>query len=346
MYVGGSFSEAGGSVAANSSAIWDDSARSWLPLPLPAVIPYEVSAMAGFDGSVACFASFDRDEVQSDVAWWDGVAWIPLGKLDSSRRAYKLVAMDGNLFVGMDSVVAFEDGRTSIAGQWSSDTDSWTALAGDFAGTSYPFVGDLVAYQGALHVVGLFAQIDGQAVNHVARWTGAGWAALGAGLGSFAYCAAVYNGNLIAAGEFTSAGGVPVTRAASWNGQTWSALPAALPSGVYTMAVFAGRVYAAGDFGAVPAAVLAWDGGATWSPVLSDVDSGVYSLVATSNALFGGGSFTTANGLEANGLVRYDGAQWTPVGSPPGVDYAVYTLATNNVVGLKSTNKTRTRKDV
>ena len=330
MYVGGSFTEVGGS-AANSSAIWDDGARAWLPLPLPAVPPEEVTAMAGFNGSVACFASFDRDVVPSSVAWWDGAAWIPLGKLDANSIALRMYAMNSTLYLGMGSIATFEDGRASLVGQWSSETDRWTALDGDFTGPEFPYaqVAGLIAYRGDLHMTGLFEQVDGQRVNHVARWTGASWAPLGTGLtGSYATGMVVYNGSLIVAGDFVEAGGVPATNVAGWNGQAWFALPAALPGVALIMAVFAGQIYAAGDFFTVPATVLAWDGGAAWTPVLSDVDDYVYSLVATSTALYGGGSFKVANGLEVNGLVRYDGVQWTPVGSPPGVDYAVYTLAT------------------
>jgi hypothetical protein len=82
---------------------------------------------------------------------------------------------------------------------------------------------------------------------------------------------------LYAGGSFTAAGGVLASYIARWNGSTWSPLPGTSLNGyVRAMTVF--------DDGSGP-------------------------------ALYVGGGFTTAGGAPADGVARWNGTDWSPLGS-------------------------------
>ncbi len=109
---------------------------------------------------------------------------------------------------------------------------------------------------------------------------------------------------------------------------------------VYTMAVFndgdGPALYAGGDFmtagGASALDIARWDG-SSWSPLASGMggaNSQVLALTVFDDgsgpALLAGGSFTTAGGVAASRIARWDGSSWTTLGS--GVDAAVNALTT------------------
>ena len=68
-----------------------------------------------------------------------------------------------------------------------------------------------VSGSGNLYAGGDFTTAGGVGANHIAKWNGSAWSALGLGDGSgIGVCAlAVASGNLYAGGDFTTAGGVP-----------------------------------------------------------------------------------------------------------------------------------------
>lgn len=138
----------------------------------------------------------------------------------------------------------------------------------------------------ALYAGGNFTTAGTSPANHVAKWNGSTWSALGTGVESGtpgpvrALCAfddgsgpALYVG-----GQFDHAGGVLARKVARWNGVAWSSVGAgdALGGGE----VFALAVY---DDGAGP-------------------------------ALFAGGSLTFPSGPFFTGFVRWDGISWTAPG--------------------------------
>ncbi|MFH0983184.1 MAG: hypothetical protein V2A79_16820, partial [Planctomycetota bacterium] len=84
---------------------------------------------------------------------------------------------------------------------------------------------------------------------------------------------------LYAGGGFTTAGGVTAKSIAKWNGTQWSALGGGM--------------------------------GGTWPYVyaLTVFDDG------NGPALYAGGAFTTAGGVTANRIAKWNGTQWSPLGS-------------------------------
>jgi hypothetical protein len=89
---------------------------------------------------------------------------------------------------------------------------------------------------------------------------------------------------LYAGGGFKTAGGVAANRIAKWDGASWSPLSSgtAFPRSVEALAVY--------DDGGGP-------------------------------ALYAGGSFTSAGGVAANGIAKWDGQTWSPLGSGTTGDY-------------------------
>jgi len=98
---------------------------------------------------------------------------------------------------------------------------------------------------------------------------------------------------LYAGGEFTTAGGVAANFIAKWNGSSWSALGSGMNDWVLALATF--------------------DDGSGGGP-----------------ALYAGGFFTTAGGVAATFIAKWNGSSWSALGSGMngGSFPGVYALAT------------------
>src|SRR6185503_15774793 len=193
----------------------------------------------------------------------------------------------------------------------------------------------------ALYAGGLFTSAGGAAANHVAKWNGTTWSALGTGITgtpSAVQTLAVHDDGtgagpaLYAGGTFTSAGGVPANQVAKWNGLAWSALGSGMTFPGTTPDVLAltsfddgsgsgARLYAGGNFssaGGVAAKYLArWDG-TSWSS-LGAVNQVVTALCVTEDddgpGLFVGGDFTRAGVFQPSRVARWSGSSWATLGS-------------------------------
>jgi trimeric autotransporter adhesin len=133
----------------------------------------------------------------------------------------------------------------------------------------------------ALYAGGPFVSAGGVTVNGVARWDGAAWTALGVGIGGIVNGLGAFDDGtgpaLYATGSFQSAGGMAASNVARWDGTAWSALGTGLNQGGMAMTAFN-------------------DG--------------------TGPALYIAGAFSLAGGVRGtNGIARWDGAQWSAVGS-------------------------------
>jgi hypothetical protein len=205
-----------------------------------------------------------------------------------------------------------------------------------------------------LYVAGDFFEAGGVQVNRLARWDGHAWHDVGGGLTSpdavFGFAACIFDDDgdgpgppsLYVGGQFWYAGGVPADGLARWDGQTWSQGGGGLSTGnashpnVYSMVVYddgrgpalhvGGSFYYAG--GVAVQNIARWDG-QTWEP-LGGTNGGVTAAVETvcvydedgegpgAPSLFVGGQFSYAGGKPIKRLVRWDGQEWSSVGSWPG----------------------------
>lgn len=250
---------------------------------------------------------------------------------------------------------------TGIA-KW--DGVSWSAL-----GTGISAVGPgagvscMAIINSELYAGGAFTNAGGVSANHVAKWNGTSWSALGAGTNGWSVsCLAVYKNNLYAAGNFTTAGGVSTTGIAKWSGSAWSAVGAGL-SGISALAVYNGELYigsssglytwdgtslsnlssvtitrftthntelyASGNFSSIgiSANIAKWNG-VSWSPVATSSSNSIMSLVFYKGELYVGGTFSLQSGVTCNNIAKWNGITWSPLGT--GTNDQVQTLQVHN----------------
>lgn len=192
-------------------------------------------------------AGLAHDDDSVVIASWDGLQWSDLGKLE-----------DGASFQAITSIAETALGDVVIGGRFQSIDGVAANDVAVFDGSTWYPIGDglpnsgsannlIITENGALFVGGFFP-------GGVARWDGAEWQSLGAGLGrgdltpSALWLAALENGDLIAAGHFDTAGDGPARNVARWDGVRWHAMGAGIPDYSRGVAVTAqGTVFAMND---------------------------------------------------------------------------------------------------
>jgi len=157
---------------------------------------------------------------------------------------------------------------------------NWSSMGGVPGADSVVFA---VAADGAgnVYIGGAFTVAGDTIVNNIAKWDGNSWSALGSGINGNVGALVVSGNNVYAGGLFTTAGGSPATNIAKWNGSTWSALGSGLS--------------ASADY--------PFYGGA------------VSALVVLGTNVYAGGAFTTAGGIPATNIAKWNGSSWSPLGS-------------------------------
>ena len=290
----------------------------------------------------------------SGVATWDGTSWSAVGATGNgmSARVRALTTFDDGAGPAL-----YAGGRFTIAGGFPASFvakksgTSWSALGGGLGGSSTEVLSLGTFDDGggpALYAGGIFTTAGGAPAPGIARWDGASWSALGTGIAGAVEALYVFDDGsgpaLYAGGSFSSAGGVAAACIARWDGNVWSALgggvSGAVPiSWVFDLAAFddgnGSALYAGGRFataGGVSTANLArWDG-ASWSavgPGGSGMNGDVLALVVFDDgggpALYAGGAFTTADGVPAARVAKWDGASWSALGG--GTNNSVHSLA-------------------
>lgn len=297
LYAGGKFQSAGG-VSANSIARWDGSSWSALGGGLTGSTPPLVHALTVFDdgGGPALIAGglFSNASGVSvgNLARWDGANWSAYGNTD--RVVGSLVVHDDGsgptLVAG--GQFQFLDGL-DVEYLARREAGAWGAIGRGPNDQVRALLSVEESSGAALYAGGYFTSIGGEPVGGIARWNGTNWAALGSGVDWSVEALARFDDGrgeaLYAAGNFTLAGGLPANRIARWDGANWEPLGGGIP----------------GDYHNVVQALAVFDDG-------------------TGPRLFAGGRFTQAGGVTANNIARWDGVNWSPVGS--GVNGAVLAL--------------------
>ncbi|MFO0826590.1 MAG: hypothetical protein U0572_00430 [Phycisphaerales bacterium] len=376
LYAGGDFLAAGG-VTVNGIAKWNGNAWSSLGTGVGGIF-YQVRALTVFDdgGGPALYAGGTFTTAgavtANRIAKWNGNSWSSLGTGAAngvSSDVYALTTIDagdgtapalyaGGIFTTAGGVTANRIAR------WNGS--SWSALGtGSAIGVSSD-VNALAAFDGGVvgpvvYAGGIFTTAGGVTANRIARWNGSAWSAPGAdsakGLNGMVRALTVFDDGagggpaLYAGGFFTTAGGVTANRIAKWNGSSWSSLGAGAANGVnneiYALTVFddgsgsGPALYAGGFFttaGGVAANRIAKWNGSSWSSLgtgsANGVNFTVRALTVFDNgggggpALYVGGAFTTAGGVTANRIAKWNGSSWSPLGAGAanGVNNVVYAL--------------------
>jgi len=243
-----------------------------------------------------------------NVARFDGTNWVDVGD-GTPSRINKLVVFDD----GVHGPQLYAGG---LFGVMRFESNSWQALPNGITSN----VNDMVVWDddGAgpqrpkLYVTGTFVAAGSMTVNHIARWDGSAWTALGSGLAGLpatggtslvGYNDSTTGSALYVGGRFSSAGGVTAWRVARWDGAQWSALGSGIATSNTTDSNFVNTI-----------AISDPDGAGSEQP-----------------ALYAGGTFVSAGGMTVSRLAKWDGSEWTDV---PGADGEIRALLPTALGGV------------
>jgi hypothetical protein len=240
--------------------------------------------------------------------------WQDLGLSTGFVEVEALTTWNGSLIAGGTFYGVQGYPSTSLAA-WDGAT--WARLGPNFGGAVYA----LAVYNGHLIAGGGFPHINGDTIRYVGEWDGIKWKPLGSGPNRSVTSLAVIGNDLYVGGTFDMVDGLPVGYIARWDGTTWHALSGGLNSTPWALTAYQGQLIAGGSFdkadGALAPGIAAWNG-SSWSSIGGGVGGGfggnpygtVYALVAHGDSLIAGGGFTTAGGVPAYHVAKWNGAQW------------------------------------
>ena len=204
LVVGGNFTAADSVADARYVVSYRDD-EGWRTYP---GLDGAVNDVVGFVGALVAGGEFSVDAT-SQVAFWNGVAWEPLG-VGFDGPVDALAVFEGTLYAGGRFQTSGGEDTPHLA-TW--DGLGWNAVSG--AGASGPVYGLDVA-GGRLYATGDFHTAGGVPAHHVARYDGADWSALGEGLDDTAHEVVAYDGSIYVLGMFTNAGDYPSHMMARW----------------------------------------------------------------------------------------------------------------------------------
>jgi hypothetical protein len=124
---------------------------------------------------------------------------------------------------------------------------NWISMGGIPGADSYVSAA-VIDSSGNFYIGGAFIVVGDVIANHIAKWNGSSWSALGSGISGAVRALALSGGDLYVGGNFTTAGGNAVNYVAKWNGTSWSALGLGMDGGVSALAVSGSDLYAGGGF--------------------------------------------------------------------------------------------------
>jgi len=304
----------------------------------------------------------------SRIARWSGTEWSPFGPgFNTGTVTALLPTSDGKLMAGGGFLAS---GDTPIARIASWDGHSWHQVGDGFIGGSVRTLIDIG--NGQVVAGGTFTFTGAEYVNRVALWDGTSWSPMNEGLGSsvralvldetrrifaggeftqigpylaawdgsewkraFDYrglsrdvtaLGAMSNGSFIGSLESSGNGGGLV----KWDGAAWTTLTSIGP--IYAIATKANGDFVIG--GAFSGRIRTYIAGA-WRTLGAGLNGTVNAVLYTSNGdIIAAGEFTTAGGLPANRIARWNGAAWSPLGL--GVDNNGFTGYVNALAELSN----------
>ena len=182
----------------------------------------------------------------------------------------------------------------------------------------------LAEFRGDLVATGNFVSVGGRRVNHIARWDGSSWHALGSGLGRsdpdanpyqiWGTSLLVHEDQLYVGGVFDRAGGIEARYVARWDGAQWHPVGTGFDDRVYDLEVYRGRIIASGTFrwaGDRSTIRVAQFSSGTWRNMEAGIGYPVYDLHVHDDVLYAGGMFgATSTGRPLERLAAWDGSSW------------------------------------
>ncbi len=344
LIAGGLFNQAG-SVAAQKVAKWDG--QSWSSLgatfnqggSIQSITPWLGTFVIGGD-----FGYLNGQEVNNAAYYSGNGQWTAMAGGTSSTVTSLEVFDDGN------GPKVYAAGYFSQAGgatvnhvaRW--DLFTWTSLGLGTAG-SIQAMKTLDLGQGPqLYVAGKLKEVDGNPSDNIAHWNGSSWQSLESNL--MAVPQVLFSHDLgegpflFAGGSFSIPGGIH--NLAVWNGDLWDSFDGLSERGfgldglVRASTVFddgtGTALYISGDFalgGNDDTARLAKWKGSTWTALaIPSPPSNVRAIIGFDDgngpALYVAGDIESSSSGPIEGLAKWDGKTWSPLGE--GIEGDVYAL--------------------
>jgi hypothetical protein len=365
LYAGGVFTNAG-AIAATNIALWNGS--TWSSLGTGSA-----NGVTGGASSGVSALAFQGDDLYvggsfglaggvpaNCIARWSGGSWSALGT--GCRGGVSSIGILGSdIYVG--------GGFTNVGGvnarefaKWDGFSwTTWPTLDGVFVYPLNDVANRMVVNNGSLYIGGRFNQAGDVIANHVARFDGANFYALGEKpANGFATppitvsCIGQADDGIYVGGLITAAGRTLVSRIGRWDGTNWNDVgggTAGGVSGANRVLAVAGQgsdVYVGGLFtnvGGINVSNIAhWDG-FNWSNMGFGFDSTVGALAASQTAVYAGGGFTNVIDppftFPVNHIAMWDGFNWNSLGSGVNANGTVNAIAVsgpNVYVGGTFTN--------
>lgn len=351
LYVGGNFTTAGG-VPASRVAKWNGSQWSALGSGTNNVVRCMTVFDAGNGPRLYVGGEFNLAGGLScyGIARWNGTAWTQVwnpgagspgvGAGGNAGWVHAMVVHDfgsgPSLFVG-GSFTSAGITTANFVARWNGT--NWLGVGGGVDSVVY---GLAIVDDGggpALYAGGEFIKAAGLPAQRVAKWNGTTWSAVGTpGVNNTVRALAAYDDGaapgqeLYAGGDFTSAGSITTLAIARWNGAAWTTVGQGTNGEVLALASFddgnGPALYAGGTFTTVAgkpiARIAKWDG-SEWSALgtgIPGATSGVFALTVFDDgsgpALYVGGDFTSAGGVAASRIARWNGTTWSALGAGVG----------------------------
>jgi hypothetical protein len=294
LYIGGSYAVTG-PLSGESLASWDGQTLTPL-LPINDLVVANTGSFktliqhddgSSFGPALYAGGSF-AGSTASYCARWNGQVWSSLAGSFNLPVFTSTVHDDGSgqgpdLYVGGMLTVA--GGGVPAVGVARWDGQAWSPVGLGVFGPVYALK-SFAASPGSipdLYAGGLTVFAGGVTVSYITKWDGQNWSDVGGGVNGTVYSIEVYDDHsgsgpaLYVGGNFSMAGGIPAAGIAKWDGQSWSALGAGIPDTVIDLEVFN-------------------DG------------SGPYPQ------LYAVGFFSVAGGVASQGIAKWNGQTWSPLG--------------------------------
>lgn len=322
LYAGGFFSQADGG-SANHVARWDGT--RWHPCGT-GVAGGVVHTLAVWKGELYVGGHFTAagGMAAGRIARWDGNRWWPLGSGMDGGAVLTLSGSGSTLYAGGFFTSAGSE-RVSRVAQW--DGTRWMPLASGSDGTT---VNALAVSDHGVHLGGFFNEWFGSRPEPIRDALG------GVGGGPVRAVlpvddAVFVGGNFPADGVFSLEGFNGVIR---WNGGSYSALHSGIVGRVDALTLYRGDPHAAGEFGLASGSgawsIARWDGG-LWRPLGDGLRRNggllarVRTLAVSGTNLVAAGEFDQAGVRPANRIAKWDGTEWSALGT--GLNGEVWALA-------------------
>ena len=357
--VAGAFTNAGG-VTATNFATWNGS--TWSAAGDLNAVGYRAVASGGklYVGGQFTIAG---GLWVGEIASWDGAHWSALGtygRQNGIQSTVSALATDGtNLYAGGYFTYA---GRTNANYIARFDGTNWQPVG---AGMN-DRVDALAVTNNLVYAGGYFTGTkDGHSLPYLGCWNGANWNSLGSA-GGLVYALAVGPNGLYAAGTYYTGNAYGSPFFNRWDGSAWNnmlvfapdttlfAVPLSDPVGYDAIAIQGNNVYLGGNIMSfsqyAPGTlfdpitncqnIIRFDGTYGWV-MGTGLNKTNVAMAVLGSTVFAAGTFTTAGGLPANQIAKWDGATWSGVGGGVvgnGTVFALATMGNNLYAGGSFTN--------